>query len=83
MKRRRGPVADLSKIFDPAAYCRGLARVLVEQGQPCAHDFAHTRTLFQHYAPDVDVNSYIQVLEAAGYHCDCEVGYNLCADLGI
>jgi hypothetical protein len=82
MKRQQGPLAGLRRIYDPAALCRGLARVLVEQGQACDHTFRFTRAYFARYAPDVNVESYIAALEAAGAHCDCEVGNNLCAEMG-
>lgn len=65
-------------MYDPRALCRGLVRILEEQEQACAHDFTHTRALFAHYAPDVDVAAYIALLEELGAHCDCEVTLNIC-----
>lgn len=82
MPKVRTPLQQLRAIYNPAGLCRGLARVLVEQGQPCDHTFRHTRAFFAAYAPDVDVPAYIALLELAGAHCDCEVGHNVCARIG-
>jgi hypothetical protein len=79
----KGLLRDLRRVYDPAALCRGLARVLVEQGAPCDHTFRYSRAYFAHYAPDIDADAYLARLDAAGLHCDCEVGFNLCADLGV
>ena len=74
----RRALRPLARLYDPQALCFGLQRILLEQQQPCAHDFAHTRAIFAQYAPDVDVPQYLAKLEALGAHCDCEVLHNIC-----
>lgn len=73
----------LRALYEPGALCRGLARILVEQGQPCDHTFQHTRAIFAQYAPDVDVDRYVALLQQAGAGCDCAVGYNICTQRGV
>lgn len=72
------PLARLRRMYAPSALCYHLGEILLVQQQPCAHDFAHTRAFFAHYAPDVDVDAYIGVLQELGAHCDCEIGHNVC-----
>jgi hypothetical protein len=79
----RKRLKKLAALYDPAAICYGLAEVLIEQQQPCKHDYSIVRSQLAEYAPDVDADAVVAELEALGYHCDCEVGYNLCAELGV
>jgi hypothetical protein len=68
----------LRVLYDPVALCYGLKRILLDQGQSCDHTFRHTRAIFAQYAPDVDVDAYIALLQEMGAQCDCEVGNNIC-----
>lgn len=83
MARQRSPQARLRALYDPSALCYHLAEILIHQGQECDHTFRQTRAFFARYAPDVDVKAYIALLQETGAHCDCEIGYNLCAELGV
>ena len=38
--------------------------------------FAHSGP---YYAPDINVDHYIQILEELGAHCDCEIATNVYA----
>lgn len=74
----RRVLRHLRALYDPQALCFGLQKILLEQQQPCAHDFTHTRALFARYAPDIDVPAYLALLGDLGAHCDCEVIQNVC-----
>jgi len=78
-RRPASPIARLRRIYDPAALCHTLAVELLDHGKQCDHTFTITRASFAYYAPDVNVDPYIQILEELGAHCDCEVAYNVCA----
>lgn len=63
--------------------CAYLARRLLEPGaEPCKHDFKHTRDYVTSYRGIADPEPVLALLEEAGAVCDCEVGYNFCAEIG-
>jgi len=82
-EQHRAALQRLRAVYDPSGVCRGLARALVEQGHVCDHSFRFTRAYLADYAPDVNADQYVALLDQAGYHCDCEAGYNLCSKLGV
>jgi hypothetical protein len=43
----------------------------------CVHDFTPTRALFAHYAPPVDADAMIAMMQEIGAHCDCEIFNNV------
>lgn len=77
------PLAQLRRRYGLSALCFYLARVLLDQGQPCDHTFRHTRAYYAQHAPDVDVEPVLALLRDAGAGCDCEIGHNLCPATGV
>jgi Protein of unknown function (DUF2695) len=71
-------LARLRRIYDPRALCQGLAKVLIDAGEPCDHTYKHTRAFFARYAPDVDVDQVLALVAELGGGCDCEIGLNVC-----
>lgn len=79
-RRAVSPIlARLAALHDPAALCRALAEALLVKGEPCAHTYRQTYGYFARHAPEVDVDTYITLLQALGGECDCRIGYNVCA----
>lgn len=79
VKRPPTPLARLRKLYDPLALCYGLTKQLARQ--PCVHDFTQTRALLAHYAPQVDADALIALVQEMGAHCDCEILNNVCVKI--
>ncbi len=77
-KQLPAPFKQLRRMYDPLALCYGLSRDMHDDGQVCDHTYRLTRAYFTRYAPDVEVDRYIALLDELGGHCDCEVGLNVC-----
>ncbi len=83
MAWRAAPLRRAQRIFDLSTVCYYLATHLIDGGQACDHTYAQTRAFFAKHAPHIDVDAYIALLGEAGAACDCEIGLNLCAKLGV
>lgn len=74
---------EANQLYELSALCYRLGLAFAEGQQECDHTFKHTRAFFAGFAPHIDAEQYIHLLRGAGAACDCEVGLNICADLGV